>query len=276
MGIGKLVDGLRYIKLDHLRLDDGEGSFLGQGAHGAVVRGTLMDGGKVLDVAVKKVDTTDPAAKRSIVTELKVLSSLEHINIVHLLGANNESPNIMLVILQFCPLGDLCDVLLLFTGRDDDPAVVDRAVAVLAASGGNPLRVAGADAVAEARRRLSDKLGGALGAGANAAFFRVATGTAAAVQYIHSQVRPHTHTRRRPCLLVTGSARGGAVLSLMRLPTLSPPYSRSASCTATSSPRTCCSIPGAIRAFPTLASRSLSGRRGRSLLTVLAAAARPG
>ena len=216
MGIGKLVDGLRYIKLDHLRLDDGEGSFLGQGAHGAVVRGTLMDGGKVLDVAVKKVDTTDPAAKRSIVTELKVLSSLEHINIVHLLGANNESPNIMLVILQFCPLGDLCDVLLLFTGRDDDPAVVDRAVAVLAASGGNPLRVAGADAVAEARQRLSGMLGGALGAGANKAFFNVARRIADAVHYIHSQVRPHHHTRRRPCLLVTGSGRG-AVLSLLRL-----------------------------------------------------------
>ena len=201
VGIGSFVDGLRYIKRDCLRSEDGPGSFLGQGAHGAVVRGTLMHGSKVLDVAVKTVDTTNPVAKESIVAELKVLSSLEHINIVHLLGANNESPNIMLVFLQFCPFGALDGVLLLFAGRDGDPTVVARAAAVLAASGGNPLGLAGADAVAEARQRLSDKLGGALGVGANAAFFRVATGTAAAVQYIHSQVRTHHHTRRQPRLL---------------------------------------------------------------------------
>ncbi|XP_039155808.1 L-type lectin-domain containing receptor kinase IX.1-like [Eucalyptus grandis] len=77
---------------------------LGQGGFGAVYRGYLV--GLDAAVAVKRISRGSKQGKKEFITEVKVISSLRHRNLVQLIGWCHEANEFMLVY-EFMPNGSL-------------------------------------------------------------------------------------------------------------------------------------------------------------------------
>ena len=77
---------------------------LGQGGFGAVYKGYLKDLDMV--VAVKKISSGSKQGKKEYVTEVKVISSLRHRNLVQLIGWCHDKGELLLVY-EFMPNGSL-------------------------------------------------------------------------------------------------------------------------------------------------------------------------
>ncbi|CDY52635.1 BnaCnng23030D [Brassica napus] len=77
---------------------------LGEGGFGAVYKGYLND----LDtmVAVKKFSGASKLGKKEFITEVKIISSLRHRNLVQLIGWCHEKQELLLVY-EFMPNGSL-------------------------------------------------------------------------------------------------------------------------------------------------------------------------
>ncbi len=98
------------------------GDKLGKGAFGTVYRALMIDNGHT--VAVKEM----PRASDSSTTELKLLQSLNHPNIVQLFGVHEEGPSVFLV-LEFVENGSL------YTSLKRFGPLPDRLVGVYLANG---------------------------------------------------------------------------------------------------------------------------------------------
>ncbi|XBI97005.1 hypothetical protein VPH35_033216 [Triticum aestivum] len=71
---------------------------LGEGAFGAVYKGTLMLRGREVDVAIKKnAHTTSDQAKAAFYKEVEIMSPLSHRNIIRLVGWCDERNSLLLV-----------------------------------------------------------------------------------------------------------------------------------------------------------------------------------
>ena len=198
--------GVIEIDLDKLVWVGGAEGHLGQGAQGNVFKGRLRAGSKAIAVAIKSVDVNDAALR-----EVSVLAKLQHHFIAHLYGialSSDVGREKMLVVIEYCSLGDLGEGTKLFVADPGSSSQEQRAAKVLETLGGNRLALAGPALVIEARRRLAEKLGGALGAGANEAFYRVAVAVASALEYMHAQSIIHGDMKPSNVLLdAQGDAR---------------------------------------------------------------------
>ena len=194
------------IDLDKLVWVGGAEGHLGQGAQGNVFKGRLRAGSKAIAVAIKSVDVNDAALR-----EVSVLAKLQHHFIAHLYGialSSDVGREKMLVVIEYCSLGDLGEGTKLFVADPGSSSQEQRAAKVLETLGGNRLALAGPALVIEARQRLAEKLGGALGAGANEAFYRVAVAVASALEYMHAQSIIHGDMKPSNVLLYAqGDAR---------------------------------------------------------------------
>ena len=171
----------------------------------------LRVGAKMEPVALKTVKPSDPGATARLLEEAALLTNLVHVSIVHCLGTCRLSGGAeWYLVLELCPLGDLGGAIKLFAGSGgaggggaaaDPAAQLRQATRLVGVLGGNPAGHSGAALVDWVRGRLSEKLGGALGAGANEAFYRVAVDSAKAVGYVHDQLMRHGDLKPENMLL---------------------------------------------------------------------------
>lgn len=186
------VGGSGKLRLEDITLD--EGAPLGRGAHGEVWGGKLALVGAVVDVAVKIARVGDKGAVAAIRKELEVLGALRHKRLLHLFGwAENFAKNEMWAVLELCELGNVEQILKLFT----DDSVAHSPV----------FRVLGVTNIYDARYALSVRLGSML-PGAGKAFFRIARDTTSALGYLHDEKLVHLDIKTSNILVdVNGRCR---------------------------------------------------------------------
>ena len=86
--------GVTELDADAIDLVKGEEGRLGKGAQGYVVAGLLRANGKIIKVAIKSVDLSDPSATKGIFREMTMLANLRHPHVVHILGGfRTKSPS---------------------------------------------------------------------------------------------------------------------------------------------------------------------------------------
>ncbi|XVF61853.1 hypothetical protein PTKIN_Ptkin08bG0167400 [Pterospermum kingtungense] len=83
---------------------------IGKGAFGTVYKGTMMLGGSLKVVAVKRLDKITNQGDREFQTEMQIIGRTHHRNLVRLLGYCNEGAN-RLLIYEYMTNGSLADVL---------------------------------------------------------------------------------------------------------------------------------------------------------------------
>ena len=89
-----MPEGVTELDADAIDLVKGEEGRLGKGAQGYVVAGLLRANGKIIKVAIKSVDLSDPSATKGIFREMTALASLRHHHVVHIIGGYPiESPS---------------------------------------------------------------------------------------------------------------------------------------------------------------------------------------
>ena len=189
-----MPEGVTELDADAIDLVKGEEGRLGKGAQGYVVAGLLRANGKIIKVAIKSVDLSDPSATKGIFREMTALASLRHPHVVHIIGGYRiEGPwgTTMRVVLEHCAMGDQRMLLEFFAADPSSAAAQSRAARLIAACGGNHVGLVGPELVAEARRRVAELLGGVPGAGANGAFFKLFTSITGALEYIHGLGMTH-------------------------------------------------------------------------------------
>ncbi|KAM0062217.1 putative protein kinase RLK-Pelle-CrRLK1L-1 family [Helianthus debilis subsp. tardiflorus] len=74
-----------------------ESLVVGHGGFGKVYRGTITYGESVLDVAIKRLESTSGQGAAEFWAEVEMLSKLRHCNLVSLIGYCNEGKEFILV-----------------------------------------------------------------------------------------------------------------------------------------------------------------------------------
>nr|XP_043612018.1 probable receptor-like protein kinase At2g23200 [Erigeron canadensis] len=81
-------------------------NIIGKGGFGNVYKGKLMQSGKMIDISCRRLDRKHGQGEVEFWTEISVLSSLEHENIVSLVGFCDEK-NEKIIITEYYPKGSL-------------------------------------------------------------------------------------------------------------------------------------------------------------------------
>ncbi|KAJ0493722.1 putative protein kinase RLK-Pelle-CrRLK1L-1 family [Helianthus annuus] len=85
-----------------------ESLVVGHGGFGRVYRGTITNGESVLDVAIKRLESTSDQGTVEFWAEVELLSELRHTNLVSLIGYCSHGKE-MILVYEYMPNGTLLD-----------------------------------------------------------------------------------------------------------------------------------------------------------------------